>query len=36
MGPVAAELVRLYFDIIKGKNAKYAPWCTPCYSRVKA
>jgi branched-chain amino acid aminotransferase len=36
MGPVAAELVRLYFDIIKGKNAKYAHWCTPCYSRVKA
>jgi branched-chain amino acid aminotransferase len=36
MGPVAAELVKLYFDIIKGKNPKYAHWCTPCYSRVKA
>ncbi|MEX1193859.1 MAG: branched-chain amino acid transaminase, partial [Dehalococcoidia bacterium] len=36
MGPVAGELVRLYFDIIKGKNPKYAHWCTPCYSKVKA
>jgi branched-chain amino acid aminotransferase len=36
MGPISGELVRLYFDIIKGKNAKYAHWCTPCYSKVKA
>jgi branched-chain amino acid aminotransferase len=36
MGPVSREMVRLYFDIIKGKNAKYAHWCTPCYSTVKA
>ena len=36
MGPISGELVRLYFEIIKGNNAKYAHWCTPCYSRVKA
>ncbi|HUF54148.1 MAG TPA: branched-chain amino acid transaminase [Dehalococcoidia bacterium] len=36
MGPIARELVSLYFDIIKGNNPKYAHWCTPCYSRVKA
>lgn len=36
MGPVTGQLVRLYFDIIRGRNPKYADWCTPCYSRVKA
>lgn len=36
MGPLTGELVRLYFDIIKGNNPKYSHWCTPCYSRVKA
>lgn len=36
MGPVTARLIQLYFDVIKGKNPKYAHWCTPCYSRVKA
>ncbi len=36
MGPLTAQLVKLYFDVIKGKNPKYAHWCVPCYSRVKA
>ncbi|MDO8614439.1 MAG: branched-chain amino acid transaminase [Dehalococcoidia bacterium] len=36
MGPVASRLVRLYFEVITGRNRKYAHWCTPCYSRVKA
>jgi branched-chain amino acid aminotransferase len=36
MGPVTRRLVQLYFDIITGRNAKYASWCTPCYSKVKA
>ena len=36
MGPVTARLVELYFDVIRGKNAKYAHWCQPCYSSVKA
>lgn len=36
MGPVAKRLVPLYFDVITGRNPKYASWCTPCYSKVKA
>ncbi|MBF8286649.1 MAG: branched-chain amino acid transaminase [Dehalococcoidia bacterium] len=36
MGPVAKRLMRLYFDIITGRNPKYVSWCTPCYSKVKA
>ena len=36
MGPVTARLVKLYFEVIKGKSSKYAHWCVPCYSRVKA
>jgi branched-chain amino acid aminotransferase len=36
MGEVSARLVNLYFDIIRGNNPKYAHWCTPCYSTVKA
>jgi branched-chain amino acid aminotransferase len=35
-GPITGVLVRMYFDIITGNNAKYAHWCTPCYSTVKA
>jgi branched-chain amino acid aminotransferase len=36
MGPVTGELVKLYFDVITGRNPKYAHWCTPCFSKVKA
>jgi len=36
MGPVTERLVKLYFQIITGRHAKYAHWCTPCYSKVKA
>jgi branched-chain amino acid aminotransferase len=36
MGPVSSKLVSLYFDIITGRNPKYAHWCTPCFSKVKA
>jgi branched-chain amino acid aminotransferase len=35
-GPVAKQLMQVYFDVITGRNAKYASWCTPCYSKVKA
>ena len=35
-GPITAELQRLYFEVVRGKNAKYAGWCTPCYTEVKA
>ena len=36
IGPITSKLVKLYFDVIKGKLPKYAHWCTPCYSKVKA
>jgi branched-chain amino acid aminotransferase len=36
MGPIASRLVKLYFQIITGRNPKYSHWCTPCYSKVKA
>lgn len=36
MGPISRDLVKLYFDIITGRNPKYAHWCTPCFSKVKA
>jgi branched-chain amino acid aminotransferase len=36
MGPLTAKMVKLYFEIITGKNPKYLHWCTPCYSKVKA
>lgn len=36
IGPITAQLQRLYFDIIRGKVPKYSHWCIPAYSRVKA
>ncbi len=36
MGPISSRLVKLYFEIITGRKAKYSHWCTPCYSKVKA
>lgn len=36
IGPKTREIVRMYFDIITGRVPKYANWCTPCYSKVKA
>jgi branched-chain amino acid aminotransferase len=35
-GPVAKRLMQIYFDVITARNSKYASWCTPCYSKVKA
>jgi branched-chain amino acid aminotransferase len=34
-GPITAEIQRLYFEVVRGKSAKYARWCTPCYTKVK-
>jgi branched-chain amino acid aminotransferase len=28
-GEVTARLQKLYFDVIRGRNEKYAQWCTP-------
>ncbi|HOG47589.1 MAG TPA: branched-chain amino acid transaminase [Anaerolineae bacterium] len=32
MGPVGRMLRDLYFDIVRGRNAKYRHWCTPVYA----
>lgn len=29
IGPVVQRLRDLYFDVVRGKNPKYAHWCTP-------
>ncbi len=34
IGPITAKLQKLYFDAIKGRNPKYAMWCTPAYSKL--
>jgi branched-chain amino acid aminotransferase len=26
-GPITAQLQKLYFDVVRGKNSKYARWC---------
>jgi branched-chain amino acid aminotransferase len=30
-GPIAKKLQDLYFQVVQGKVAKYAHWCTPVY-----
>jgi len=29
IGPVTKKLMDLYFNVITGRNRKYAAWCTP-------
>jgi len=29
IGPISAQLQRLYFEIVKGRNPKYMDWLTP-------
>jgi branched-chain amino acid aminotransferase len=31
IGPITAELMKLYFDVVKGRHPKYADWCTGVY-----
>lgn len=31
VGPIAAELQKLYFDVVKGRVPKYKKWCMPIY-----
>jgi branched-chain amino acid aminotransferase len=31
MGPITQKLYDLYFDIVRGKAAKYRRWCAPVY-----
>jgi len=33
-GPISQQLSQLFFDCIRGKNAKYRHWCTPVRVRV--
>ena len=35
-GPITSRLMQIYFQVIQGKNPKYARWCVPCFSSVKA
>lgn len=31
IGPITAQLQKLYADVIRGRNPKYIDWCTPVY-----
>lgn len=31
VGPITAQLQKLYFDVIRGKMPRYMDWCTPVY-----
>ena len=33
MGPVTQSLRKLYFDIVRGRVAKYRHWCTPVFEQ---
>ena len=36
MGPVTAQLRRLFTDIVRGRNPKYASWLSPVYVKEQA
>ena len=31
IGPISAELQKIYFDVVRGKVPKYKKWCMPIY-----
>jgi branched-chain amino acid aminotransferase len=35
-GPISAQLQKMYFDIVVGRNPKYLHWCTPASPRPVA
>jgi branched-chain amino acid aminotransferase len=35
VGPVTAQLQELYFDVVRGKNSKYAHWCTAASPKLQ-
>jgi branched-chain amino acid aminotransferase len=35
-GRLTLELRELYFDVVRGRNAKYRSWCTPVYAAAPA
>jgi len=34
IGPVSAEIQRIYFDIVYGRRPEYLDWCTPVYGSM--
>jgi branched-chain amino acid aminotransferase len=36
MGPVAAKMRRMFDDVVRGRNPKYADWLAPVYVKEKA
>lgn len=34
IGSITTNLRQLYFDVVRGRAAKYAQWCTPTYQRA--
>jgi branched-chain amino acid aminotransferase len=36
IGPIAARLQEVYFEVVRGHNPKYLDWLTPVYSRGTA
>jgi branched-chain amino acid aminotransferase len=35
VGPITAQLQKLYFDVVRGKNSKYARWCTAASPKLQ-
>jgi branched-chain amino acid aminotransferase len=33
-GPLANKLRDVYFDVVRGRNAKYRDWCMPVFAKV--
>ena len=31
IGPMTAEIQKLYFEVVKGNSRKYLKWCVPVY-----
>ncbi|NWG12304.1 MAG: branched-chain amino acid transaminase [Acidobacteria bacterium] len=36
MGPIVGSLRKLYFDVVRGRVAKYSDWCAPVYQPKEA
>jgi branched-chain amino acid aminotransferase len=36
IGPITAELRKLYFNVVQGRVPKYIGWCAPVYARAEA
>jgi branched-chain amino acid aminotransferase len=36
IGPIAAALRRLYFDVVRGRRPEYRHWCAPIYAGLRS